>query len=125
MGWVLSSLAPLTFGKRVRRNLAYALPDIDSTERERILTGMWNNLGRVIGEYPHVSRLDRLGRVEFVGLDNIRHLDSGGLIGAHIGNWEVGPLAALSVGKQVAAIYRPLNNPLWPGAGTPPDNLWR
>ena len=117
MGWVLSSLAPLTpWQARARRNLAYALPDIDSAEQDRILTGMWNNLGRVIGEYPHVGRLDRLGRVEFVGLDHIKHLDSGGfLIGAHIGNWEVGPLAALAVGKQVAAIYRPLNNPLLAG----------
>ena len=114
MGWLLSSLAPLTpWQARARRNLAYALPDIDSAEQDRILAGMWNNLGRVIGEYPHVGRLDRLGRVEFVGLDHIKHLDSGGfLIGAHIGNWEVGPLAALKVGKQVSAIYRPLNNPL-------------
>ena len=29
-----------------------------------------------------------------------------------MGNWEFGPFAALSTGKKVAAIYRPLNNPL-------------
>ena len=74
---------------------------------------MWNNLGRMLGEYPHIGRLASTNRVEFVGLDHLQALRGGGfLIGAHIGNWEVGPLAALSVGKKVAAIYRPLNNPL-------------
>ena len=77
---------------------------------------MWNNLGRVLGEYPHIGRLAKTNRVEFVGLDHLHALRGGGfLIGAHIGNWEVGPLAALSVGKKVAAIYRPLNNPLLAG----------
>ena len=77
---------------------------------------MWNNLGRVLGEYPHIGKLATSNRVEFVGLDHLQAMRGGGfLIGAHIGNWEVGPLAALSVGKKVAAIYRPLNNPLLAG----------
>ena len=77
---------------------------------------MWNNFGRVLGEYPHIGKLAKSNRVEFFGLDHLQALRVGGfLIGAHIGNWEVGPLAALSVGKKVAAIYRPLNNPLLAG----------
>jgi KDO2-lipid IV(A) lauroyltransferase len=55
----------------------------------------------------------RLGRIEFEGLENLRGLDGGAiLVGAHIGNWELGPYAALQEGHKVAAIYRPLNNQL-------------
>jgi KDO2-lipid IV(A) lauroyltransferase len=74
---------------------------------------MWRNLGRVIGEFPHVHRMVGLGRIEFDGLENLRGLDGGAiLVGAHIGNWELGPYAALQEGHKVAAIYRPLNNQL-------------
>ncbi len=114
MGRIFCIVAPLTpWQTRARLNLSYAMPELDRTRQTEILHKMWENLGRVIGEYPHVGHLARDNRVEFVGLEHIRNLKTGGLlIGAHIGNWEVGPLAAISVGKRVAAIYRPLNNPL-------------
>ena len=114
MGKLLGVFAPLTpWHSRARRNLAYAMPALDNEQIERILHAMWRNLGRVIGEYPHINNIVRKGWVEFVGLENIQNLDGGGfLIGAHVGNWEFGPFAALSTGQKVAAIYRPLNNPL-------------
>ena len=85
---------------------------VDDAEKDRILRAMWRNLGRVIGEYPHINSIVNKGWVEFVGLEHLKTLEGGGfLIGAHIGNWEFGPFAALTTGKKVAAIYRPLNNP--------------
>jgi len=116
-GYFLGLIGPFTpWQARARRNLALALPHLNQQAQTAILKKMWNNLGRVLGEYPHVGRLAKTNRVEFVGLDHLHALHGGGfLIGAHIGNWEVGPLAALSVGKKVAAIYRPLNNPLLAG----------
>ena len=91
-------------------------PRLDHQAQTAILKKMWDNLGRMLGEYPHIGRLITTDRVEFVGLDHLQALRGGGfLIVAHIGTWEVGPLAALSVGKKVAAIYRPLNNPLLAG----------
>ena len=113
MGALLSFLAPLTpWHNRALRNLSFAMPTLDNAKKERILRAMWDNLGRVIGEYPHINAIVRKRRVEFVGLKHIQNLDKGGfLIGAHIGNWELGPFAALSIGKEVAAISRPLNNP--------------
>ena len=114
MATFLSIFAPLTpWHSRARRNLAFAMPALDNAEIERILNAMWRNLGRVIGEYPHINTIVKNGWVEFVGLEHIQNLDEGGfLIGAHVGNWEFGPFAALKTGKTVAAIYRPLNNPL-------------
>ena len=117
LGYFLGFIGPFTpWQARARHNLTLALPHLDQQAQTAILKKMWNNLGRVLGEYPHVGRLAKTNRVEFVGLDHLHALHGGGfLIGAHIGNWEVGPLAALSVGKKVAAIYRPLNNPLLAG----------
>jgi KDO2-lipid IV(A) lauroyltransferase len=117
LGWFLGVLGPLTpWHERAKRNLALALPALTAQDRTVTLKQMWRNLGRVLGEYPHIGQLAKTGRVEFVGLEHLQNLQTGGfLIGAHIGNWEVGPLAALSVGKKVAAIYRPLNNPLLAG----------
>ena len=114
MAALLGTFAPLTpWHSRARRNLAFAMPTLDNAEIEVILHAMWQNLGRVIGEYPHINTIVKKGWVEFVGLEHIRNLNNGGfLIGAHVGNWEFGPFAALTTGKTVAAIYRPLNNPL-------------
>jgi KDO2-lipid IV(A) lauroyltransferase len=117
MGGLLGIVAPLTpWHRRALRNLAHAMPDLDDAEKDRILRAMWRNLGRVIGEYPHINSIFDKGWVKFFGLDHLKALDGGGfLIGAHIGNWEFGPFAALTTGKKVAAIYRPLNNPLLSG----------
>ena len=117
MGGLFVLIGPLTpWQARARRNLALAMPDLNAAEQSRILAGMWRNFGRVIGEFPHVHRMVRLGRISFEGQEHLQGLDGGAiLIGAHIGNWELGPYAALGVGHKVAAIYRPLNNRLLAG----------
>jgi KDO2-lipid IV(A) lauroyltransferase len=117
LGAFIRLLGPMTpWHKRARRNLIAAMPDLEKTDQDKILTAMWWNIGRVIGEYPHIAALTRKDRVEFVGRENLRGLTSGGfLIGAHIGNWEIGPYAAITANQPVAAIYRPLNNPLLAG----------
>ena len=117
MGGLFGLVGPLTpWQGRARRNIQFAMPDVEPAEQRRILRGMWRNFGRVIGEFPHVPRLADRGHIEFVGLEHLRDISGGGfMIGAHIGNWELGPYAALSTGHRVAAIYRPLNNPLLSG----------
>ncbi|MCH1475490.1 MAG: lysophospholipid acyltransferase family protein, partial [Alphaproteobacteria bacterium] len=117
MGGLFAVIGPLTpWHGRAARNMKLALPDMAEAECQRVLSGMWWNLGRVIGEFPHIHRMVGLGRIEFEGLEHLRDLDSGAfLIGAHIGNWELGPYAALKEGHKVAAIYRPLNNQLLSG----------
>jgi KDO2-lipid IV(A) lauroyltransferase len=48
------ALGPLLPMSRVaRRNLSLCLPETSAAERERILRGMWGNLGRIAGEFPH------------------------------------------------------------------------
>lgn len=57
-GFAGRTLGPLLPGHaRAQANLAHAMPDIGRAEQRRILRGMWDNLGRVVGESVHVRRL--------------------------------------------------------------------
>jgi Kdo2-lipid IVA lauroyltransferase/acyltransferase len=104
--------------KRARTNLRRALPALDNAAIARIVRGMWDNLGRVAAEYPHLGAIKVFepgGRVELVGVDAIlaerrpekRYI----FFSAHFGNWEIAALAAAQAGFEAAQIYRAANNP--------------
>jgi KDO2-lipid IV(A) lauroyltransferase len=39
--------------------LRLALPELDATARRQVIRGVWDNLGRTIGELPHIAALQR------------------------------------------------------------------
>jgi Kdo2-lipid IVA lauroyltransferase/acyltransferase len=56
--WLMRRIGPYLKGHRVaRENLVAAFPEKSPDEIERILAGMWDNLGRVFVEYGHLDRL--------------------------------------------------------------------
>src|SRR5204862_2794725 len=86
---------------------------------EAIVRGMWDNLGRVAAEYPHLRHIRVFppdGRVETLGIEHLDRALAAGhpviLFGGHLGNWEVAALAAGQYGLDIAQIYRAANNPL-------------
>src|SRR6266478_787587 len=88
-GWLARHVGPfLGISKRARLNLRRALPELSEIETERVITGMWDNLGRVAA-----------GRQMII-------------FSGHIANWEIAMLAAVQYGISVAQIYRAANNPL-------------
>lgn len=114
-GWIGRTVGPWLRGSRTaRRNLDRAFPDTTADERAAILRGMWDNLGRVIAEYPHLDRI-AAERIEVVGgehADGLRDDGKGGLfVGAHLANWEVQSVAARRRGLDLALVYRAPNNP--------------
>lgn len=117
-GWLLRMVGPRLrrLSNIARRNLAAAFPEADRDEIERIVVGMWDNLGRTLGEYPHLSTLVGKGRVVVDGRDVVALLRDDGRAGlffaAHLGNWEVGPLAAVGEGLPLSVVYRAPNNPM-------------
>ncbi len=115
----------LGISKRARSNLRRAFPQSTEAEVERIIGGMWDNLGRVAAEYPHLRKIRVFapdGRVETHGLEHMDRAVAAGrrmiIFSGHIANWEIGALAAVQYGitvtqpYRVTQIYRALNNPL-------------
>src|SRR5579883_3262385 len=107
----------LGISRRARRNLALAFPALSPGEIERIVRGMWDNLGRVAAEYPHLRGIDVFapgGPVEPVGFEHFDRALAAGrrmiVFSGHLANWELGPLASRQYGLRVANIYRALNN---------------
>ncbi|MBV9376282.1 MAG: lauroyl acyltransferase [Alphaproteobacteria bacterium] len=104
--------------KRARLNIARALPELSQAEVSPLIAGMWDNLGRVVAEYPHLRRIrvfEPGGRVETRGFEHIDRAVATGrrmiIFSGHIANWEIGMLAAVQYGISVAQIYRAPNNP--------------
>ncbi|HEY1797608.1 MAG TPA: lauroyl acyltransferase [Stellaceae bacterium] len=119
-GAVARALGPrLGVSKRARINLRAAFPALSPPEIEAIVRGMWDNLGRVMAEYPHLTRMQVFppnDRFEVRGVEHVDAAVASGrqmiFISGHVGNWELGALAAVQYGLPVALIYRALNNPL-------------
>lgn len=107
----------LGISRRARQNLRLAFPDKSAAEIEEIVRGMWDNLGRVAAEYPHLDRITAADgdRVELVNVDVARALRSGPsagiLVSAHMANWEIMPALAARNGVEMTAVVREPNNP--------------
>ncbi len=107
----------LPLSNRARASLRRVFPWWTPAERERVVRGMWDNLGRAAGEFPHVPALVAGDgtRVTVSGTEHLAALRDDGAPGilftAHIGNWEVGACAAAHHGLPLHVVYRAANNP--------------
>ncbi|MDO8421924.1 MAG: lysophospholipid acyltransferase family protein [Parvibaculum sp.] len=104
--------------RRARRRIMRAMPELGEVEVERIVTAMWDNLGRVSFEYAYIDtfrREDQRHRIEVVGMEVLRaHAASGEgglLLSGHFGNFELLPVAMNREGFTGGEVYRPANNP--------------
>lgn len=119
-GTLGGAIGPLLPVSRVAdQNLRLALPALDREQRRHIIRGVWENLGRTVGELPHIARLNPTEAGpgwEVRGAEHLRALAAAGgpaiLFSGHIGNWEVLPAATARFGIFMATFYRPAANPL-------------
>jgi KDO2-lipid IV(A) lauroyltransferase len=109
----------LGVSKHARRNISRAFPELSETEIARVVTGMWDNLGRLAAEYPHLGKISVFepgGRVETHGFEHVDRAVAAGrrmiFFSGHIANWEISMLAGVQHGISIAQIYRAANNPL-------------
>lgn len=115
-GFIARKVGPhLSATKKAQRNLRLALPDLDSRARQTIIRDMWDNLGRVMAEYPHLEQIAK-ERVTFHNgeiLRDIIHDRTGSVfIGLHQANWEIFAASALLLYDFPLDItYRAPNNP--------------
>lgn len=115
-GWVARMIGGrLGVSKRAAKHLEIAFPGMPAKQKKVIVRDMWDNLGRVIGEYPHLAYIGA-NRVTVVNEGVIKDVLSSGrggiFVSAHIGNWETHVPGMLArYGIAACLTYRHLNNP--------------
>lgn len=112
------SIGPLLgINKKADQNLRLVMPELDRDARQRIIREMWENLGQVIFEYPHLREIADPAK-DYITVEGMEHLqamrDQGKAlicVGAHMGNWEILPMTAALRGFPQTVIVRTPNNP--------------
>src|ERR1700744_3573356 len=112
---ILSWLPP---DRVARANLLRAFPEKTQAERDAVRRAMWDNLGRVGGEYPHLHKFTPKGedpRITYsfppgVTADQLKGQPLM-FLSAHLANWEMMPILAQQIGIDAATVVRPPNNP--------------
>jgi len=113
-GWVGRTIGPrLAASRKARRNIEMVFPDKNDQDVQKILNGMWENLGRLMMEYPHLKKIAQ-NKTEIIGAENLKNADNGSImVSAHMANWEVVPPALfLQEDFLGTPIYRAPNNPI-------------
>ncbi len=106
-------LGPLLPVSRVaHRNLRAAMPGLPRAERRRVIRAVWENLGRTVGELPHLASLDVTAEGPGFAVEGAEHLRSGPAIyiSAHYGNWEALPVIVARSGYLFSSFYRAARN---------------
>jgi KDO2-lipid IV(A) lauroyltransferase len=97
-----------------RRNLAIHLPGLSEAEIEVRVQRFLDNVGRMMGEFSILHRLQAEGRLEFDGFDAVLAVNGQEpllAIALHTGNWEtVGP-GLQHLGIKAATFYEPPESP--------------
>lgn len=118
-GWLARKIGPkIPVTRRARRAMALAFPAMSEDELERNIVAMWDNLGRMFAEYPHLEKFWAVkpgARIEIVGMEHalaaIAKGRGGLFVSGHGGNWEAMPRCIADVGLKGTLVYRPPNNP--------------
>lgn len=113
-GRIMRAVGPhLGMSRKALNNIRLAFPEKSEQEQRHILLGMWENLGRVVGEYPHLKTV--MENIEVEGIEHIaplRGTDKPAIFfGGHVSNWEVQPLGFKKIDFPLHVVYRKPNNP--------------
>ncbi len=106
--------------KTARRNLEIAFPEMSEVERERIVKGTFESLGRHLGFVSHFKKFkheDIRNLVEVVGKEEYfdkAHETGRGILffTGHFGSWEVFNLLPAAFGYEINILVRRIDNQL-------------
>jgi len=108
---------------RLRRvaiaNLAMALPDADPRERDRIASGVFHSIARLLVTLARFPGLNRANIGQWIRYEGFEHFEAAMRRGkgvlfatAHLGNWELSAFAHALLTAPMNIVVRPLDNPL-------------
>ena len=102
-----------------QRNLQLAFPEKSDAERQQLLRGSFENLGRLLGEFsqlPHATpeALRKLIEYDQVGLSYLREAEKNGrgiiFLTGHVGSWELLSFAWSALEYPISFLVRPIDN---------------
>jgi Kdo2-lipid IVA lauroyltransferase/acyltransferase len=119
LGSILARRLP-RLQKTARRNLEIAMPELSAEEREKIVLGTFESLGRHLGFVSHFKRFkheDIRNLVELVGKEEYfdpAHASGKGILffTGHFGSWEVFNLLPPAFGYEMNILVRRIDNAL-------------
>lgn len=122
LAWGIGAAAYRLAGRwrrTARENLRLALPEFADHERERIVRGAFDNVGRVVLALARLPRLTPENVSEWIEYRGFEHyeqaLERGRgvlFLTAHLGVWELSSAAHALYGHPMHVMVRPLDNPL-------------
>jgi len=104
--------------KLIQENIKNGLGNIEQKQEEKIINGMWSNIGRTLAEYVFLKdfKFNKTGlnHMKINGskyLDEIKKSNEAVIFySGHFANFELMAMELDKFGIKTAAIYRPLNN---------------
>lgn len=118
MGKILRLIGPYhTKSKVVIKNLKMIYPDLSKSEISKMLSSIWENFGRYLGEFPFVDKkyLEKINeRIKLNGFEKIQKLINEKkkilIFSSHSANWEFEMFSILKKIDDCSIIYRKINN---------------
>jgi KDO2-lipid IV(A) lauroyltransferase len=104
-------------GKLAATNINRALPHLSAAEQAEVNKKLWDNLGRVLGEFPHLDRIYAESETRLIqqGVEHVEAVRGEGkpviFVSGHFGNWEMTIIGIQRLVGDTGAIYRRANNP--------------
>jgi KDO2-lipid IV(A) lauroyltransferase len=122
--WILLAVPKLLpkLRKTGLRNLEIAFPEKTVAERDAILRGTFENLGRVLGDLSQFRKYTRERLAELIDFNlddetkNLYEMQKTGqgflITTGHLGNWEMLVLGFAALYEPISYLARPLDNPM-------------
>ena len=103
--------------RRANDNLMVAMPELSEEERDIVLKGVWDNLGRTSAEVFRLNEIadDPNSLSYHFSASVVKILNSeqsAVFVSLHAGNWEIPALVAERFGKPLIGLYKRVENPL-------------
>ncbi len=87
-------------------------------ERQKIIKNMWGNYGRILSEYIYIKEFRKNNLNQFIEIEGLEYLNEIKknnkqviFVSGHFNNFELMAMEIEKAGINLAAVYRPLNNP--------------
>jgi len=119
-GCLATLIGPVFRSKSViDHNINRALPKFTAKEKNKLIKKMWINYGKILSDYVFLKnfRIDQTfkDKIKIINAEILEEIKEDGrpviFVSGHFNNFELMAMSIEKSGINLAAVYRPLNNP--------------